>query len=71
MNYRSAVKTKWRGSMSTHEDDENTRPDREFVPGKLSMVVDGNQCRLLDGRRTTGVIEKVFEDRAMFRWRIT
>jgi len=57
--------------LSTHEYDENMRPDSEFVPGKLSMLIEGNRCRLLDGRRTSGVIEKVFEDSAMFRWRIT
>ncbi|MHA1569477.1 MAG: hypothetical protein ACTSXZ_08395 [Alphaproteobacteria bacterium] len=35
------------------------------------MLVPGNRCRLLDGRRTPGVIEAVDEKSAMFRWRIT
>ena len=47
------------------------RPDNEFIEGNTSLLVEGNHCRLLDGRRTTGVIEKYFEDCGMFRWRIT
>ena len=46
-------------------------PDEEFLPGALEYLVEGNQCRLLDGRRTPGFIEKVFYEYAMFRWRIT
>ena len=57
--------------MSVHEYDENLRPDTDFVPGDISYLVEGNNCRLLDGRRTTGYIEKYFEESAMYRWRIT
>lgn len=45
-------------------------PDTEFVPGTIAFLVEGNYCRLLDGRRTPGMIEKYFDDSAMFRWRI-
>src|SRR6056297_3031615 len=47
------------------------RPDNEFIKGDISFLVKGNKCRLLDGRRTTGYIEKYDEDSAMFRWKIT
>lgn len=47
------------------------RSDEEFLNGDLSFLVEGNYCRLLDGRRTTGFIEKYDNDSAMFRWRIT
>ena len=57
--------------MSTHEYDDNMRADNEFIKGDLSFLVKGNKCRLLDGRRTTGYIEKYDEDSAMFRWKIT
>lgn len=57
--------------MNTHEYDDNMRPDDEFVKGELSFLVEGNKCRLLDGRRTTGYIEKYDNGSAMFRWRIT
>lgn len=57
--------------MGIHEYDNNIRSDEEFIDGNLYLLVEGNHCRLLDGRRTTGIIEKYFEDSAMFRWRIT
>lgn len=57
--------------LSTHEHDENMRPDSEFIKGDLSFLVKGNKCRLLDGRRTTGFIESYDYESAMFRWRIT
>ncbi|WP_432663003.1 hypothetical protein R9X47_20750 [Wukongibacter baidiensis] len=57
--------------MSIHEYDNNMKSDEEFIIGDISFLVEGNCCRLLDGRRTTGIIEKYFEDSAMFRWRIT
>jgi len=57
--------------LSTHEYDNNMRPDSEFIKGNLSFLARENKCRLLDGRRTTGYIEKYFEDSAIFRWRIT
>lgn len=57
--------------MGTHEQDKNMRPDSEFINGDLAFLVEGNCCRLLDGRRTTGYIEKYCHESAMFRWRIT
>lgn len=57
--------------MSVHQYDENMRPDEEFVEGDFCYLVPGNKCRLLDGRRTTGIIEEYFEESGMFRWRIT
>jgi len=53
-----------------HRSDPNRRPDREFVDGELKLLVVGNFCRLLDGRRTPGRIEAVFPSSASFRWRI-
>jgi hypothetical protein len=44
--------------------------DTEFVPGTIALLVEGNYCRLLDGRRTPGMVERYFDDSAMFRWRI-
>jgi hypothetical protein len=46
-------------------------PDAEFLPGELALLRAGNPCRLLDPRRTPGVIEKYFPECAMFRWRIS
>lgn len=57
--------------MSVHQSNKNSLPDSEFIPGDITFLVPGNSCRLLDVRRTPGVIEAYFEDSAMFRWRIT
>ncbi len=57
--------------MGVHQFDENMKPDSEFISGDMSFLVEGNKCRLLDGRRTSGFIEKIFKDEGMFRWRIT
>ena len=57
--------------MSIHQYDEKMRPDQEFISGDLSFLVEGNHGRLLDGRRTTGFIEKYDPASAIFRWRIT
>ena len=57
--------------MSVHQHDNNMRDDQEFIKGEISLLVPGNKCRLLDGRRTTGYIENYFEESVMFRWRIT
>jgi hypothetical protein len=56
--------------MSIHQHDPDQLPDSEFIAGTLEMLVVGNQCRLLDARRTPGVIESVCYDTGMFRWRI-
>ncbi|SRR6056297_433662 len=57
--------------MAVHEYDQDMRPDSEFIEGDYCYLVPGNNCRLLDGRRTTGVIEEYYEDSGMFKWRIT
>ena len=57
--------------MSIHQYDDKMRPDQEFITGDLSFLVEGNHGRLLDGRRTTGFIEKYDPASAMFKWRIT
>ncbi len=57
--------------MSIHQSDSERKPDSCFCPGKLAYLVLGNKGRLLDGRRTPGYVEKVWPERAMFRWHIT
>jgi len=57
--------------MGVHQFNKNMPPDSEFVPGSIKYLVPGNKCRLLDGRRTPGVIEQFSPDSAIFRWRIT
>jgi len=57
--------------MTIHQSNPNKRPDEDFLPGELAFLVPGNRCRLLDGRRTPGVIESCDLVSAMFRWRIT
>jgi len=57
--------------MPIHQSDPNRRPDSDFVPGELALLVEGNCCRLLDGRRTPGVIESVDDGTGFFRWRIS
>ena len=56
--------------MPIHQSDPNRKPDSAFVAGDLSFLVEGNECRLLDGRRTPGVIESIDETAGFFRWRI-
>lgn len=57
--------------MGIHQFNINALSDDEFVNGEVKYLVNKNQCRLLDGRRTPGYIEEYFEETAMFRWRIT
>ncbi len=57
--------------MPVHQSDPNRAPDSAYVPGKLAYLVPGNRCRLLDGRRTPGVIESIDDAAGFFRWRIT
>ncbi len=57
--------------MPIHQSDPNRRPDSDFMPGELALLVEGNRCRLLDGRRTPGVIESVDDGTGFFRWRIS
>jgi hypothetical protein len=46
------------------------RPDSEFQAGHLKFLCVGNRCRLMDARRTPGIIESVSPD-GFFRWRIS
>lgn len=57
--------------MAIHKSDPNRKPDSEFIPGELALLVPDNRCRLLDGRRTPGFIEVIDEVSGLFRWRIT
>ena len=57
--------------MSIHQQNKDREPDSNFTDGGFDLLVPGNRCRLLDGRRTPGVIEKYFEKSGIFRWRIT
>lgn len=57
--------------MGIHQHNINALSDDKFVDGEIKYIVNQNQCRLLDGRRTPGYIEAYFEETAMFRWRIT
>jgi hypothetical protein len=56
--------------MTIHQSDPNRAADSDFLPGELAFLVPGNACRLLDGRRTPGIIEDYFPESAMFRFRI-
>lgn len=56
--------------MAVYQRNKDMLPESEFVPGQIAYLVAGNHCRLLDGRRTPGVIEAYFPESAMFRWRI-
>jgi len=57
--------------MPVHQSDPDRAPDSAYVPGELAHLVPGNHCRLLDGRRTPGVIESIDDVSGFFRWRIT
>jgi len=57
--------------MPIHQSNPDRRPDDNFLPGEIALLVPGNRCRLLDGRRTPGVIEAYHPESATFTWRIT
>jgi len=56
--------------LSIYQYNKNKLPDREFFSGEIAFLVEGNRCRLLDGRRTPGVIGEYNDESAMFRWQI-
>lgn len=56
--------------MKIHQFDDKMRPDSEFQSGHLKFLCAGNRCRLMDARRTPGVIESVSPE-GFFRWRIS
>ena len=45
--------------------------DDFFAPGDLKFLVVGNECRLLDKRRTPGVIKSIDSKGGFFRWEMT
>lgn len=57
--------------MSLHQKHKNKLPDSCFEKGRLYHIIPGNKGRLLDGRRTPGIIERYDDETAMFIWRIT
>ncbi len=57
--------------MPIHQQHPDRQADSAFVPGELAFLVPGNRCRLLDGRRTPGVIEAYHPENATFTWRIS
>lgn len=57
--------------MALHQDNPNKQSDDMFTKGNYSYLVEGNECRLLDGRRTPGYIEAINPKSGMFIWRIT
>lgn len=57
--------------MSLHQKHENILPDELFEQGTLYHLVPGNEGRVLDGRRTPGILEIYDSESAMFVWRIT
>ncbi len=56
--------------MKVHQSYSQVRPDSEFQAGHLKFLCVDNQCRLMDARRTPGVIESVSPE-GFFRWRIS
>ncbi|MGZ3768573.1 MAG: hypothetical protein ACXVCP_02415 [Bdellovibrio sp.] len=57
--------------MKTHQFNKEMLPDELFEPGELRFLVIGNECRLLDKRRTPGFIKEIDLDAGFFRWEIT
>ncbi len=57
--------------MSLHHSDKNKEEDESYIEGSLELLMIGNECRYLDGRRTEGCIEEIFSERGCFRWRIS
>ncbi len=56
---------------ATHQFNQNMISDDLFVAGALKYLVIGNECRLLDKRRTPGFIESIDMDGGFFRWKIS
>ena len=52
--------------MSIYESNPDARPDSEFLPGSLGLLVAGNRGRFLDPRRTPFTIVEVRIDRGTF-----
>jgi len=46
-------------------------PDDHFINGDLKYLAVGNECRLMDVRRTPGIIKSIDMDGGFFRWEIS
>ena len=57
--------------MSIHQKHKHMRDDQEFYPGHIKYLVKGNACRLLDGRRTPGILKEIDYEHAIFTFLIT
>jgi hypothetical protein len=57
--------------MSTHQFNPKMLPDEQFAKGELKYIVVGNECRLLDRRRTPGIVRSIDIEGGFFRWEIT
>ena len=56
--------------MTLHQQNKEMLSDDYFLEGHIKYLVAGNNCRLLDGRRTPGVIRSMDYDSGHFRWEI-
>lgn len=56
--------------VSIHQQHVGPLNDDDYCSGRLGLLVVGNRCRLLDGRRTPGTIEAMDLRTAMFTFRI-
>lgn len=56
--------------MTLHQQNKEMLSDDYFLEGHIKYLVVGNNCRLLDGRRTPGVIRSMDYDSGHFRWEI-
>lgn len=61
----------WNLTLKTHQFNPNRLPDDLFEVGELKHLVVGNECRLLDKRRTPGAIISLDHDGGFFRWVIS
>lgn len=56
--------------MNTHQFNKNMEPDSSYVNGETKFLVVGNECRLLDQRRTPGKIAAIDLESGFFIWEI-
>ncbi|MBI9011466.1 MAG: hypothetical protein JEZ08_04490 [Clostridiales bacterium] len=56
--------------MGLHQQNEEMLSDDHFLEGEIKYLEVGNKCRLLDGRRTPGVIQSLDYVSGHFRWEI-
>jgi len=56
--------------MGLHQQNGEMLSDDHFIDGEIKYLEVGNKCRLLDGRRTPGVIQSMDYESGHFRWEI-